>query len=184
MVDEDTSLRTYSGVSRFFNFKKYMALTKQQKQEVISELTDKLSDAKTMVFVSFKGLTVGETNKFRKALREAGVSYKVTKKTLLGRVLDSKGISGEMPVLDGEIALAYSTDVLAPAREVFEFSKGKQTPKIVGGVFEGTYADQARMLSIATIPSREVLLSQIAYLLKSPMQRLAIAVGQVAEKKA
>ncbi len=160
-----------------------MALTKNQKQEVIAELQEKLADAKTIVFVNFKGITVAETDKFRRSLREAGVSYKVAKKTLLGRVLDEKGLKGTMPDLAGEVGIAFSTDVLAPAREVFEFSKGKQTPKIVGGVFEGEYADQARMMSLATIPSREVLLSQIAYLLKSPMQRLAIAVGQVAETK-
>lgn len=161
-----------------------MALTKQQKEEVISELRTELKDAQTMVFVGFKGLTVAESNKLRKQLRENGVGLKVAKKTLLGRVLDEKGLAGEMPTLEGEVAIAYSSDVLAPAREVFTFSKGKATPTILGGVFENAYADKARILSIATIPSRETLLSQIAFLLKSPMQRLAIAVGQVAEKKA
>ena len=161
-----------------------MALTKNQKQEVVSELTDSLANASTMVFVSFKGLSVGETNKFRKSLREAGVSYKVAKKTLLKRALATKGITGEMPEILGEVASAYSTDMLAPAREVFAFSKGKETPKIVGGVFEGVYADQARMLSIATIPPREVLLAQIANLLNSPIQSLVIGLDQIAQKKA
>lgn len=161
-----------------------MALTKQKKQEVIGELTEKLAGNQTIVFVNFKGITVAETDKFRKQLREAGVGYKVSKKTLLNRVLEAKGVTGTQPDLFGEVGVAYSTDALAAAREVFNFSKGKVTPKIVGGVFEGEYADQTRMMSIATIPSREVLLSQIAYLLKSPIQRLAIAVGQVAEKKA
>lgn len=161
-----------------------MALTKTQKEEVISELTEKLAGNQTLVFVNFKGITVAETDKFRRQLREAGVGYKVSKKTLLNRVLDSKGISGTQPDLSGEVGVAFSTDSLAPAREVLNFSKGKTTPKIVGGVFEGEYADTARMMALATIPSREVLLSQIAYLLKSPLQRLAIAVGQVAEKKA
>ena len=161
-----------------------MALTKSKKEEVLSELRDKLKDAETLVFVNFKGLTVGETNAFRKSLREAGVGYKVAKKTLIARVLDEKGLSGTAPKLDGEIGVAYSTDVLASAREVFNFAKGKERPVIAGGVFEGAYADRAQILAIATIPSREVLLSQIAYLLKSPIQRLAIAVGQVAEKKA
>jgi large subunit ribosomal protein L10 len=160
-----------------------MALTKTQKEETINELRTKLADAKTLVFVNFKGLTVGETNAFRKSLREAGVGYKVAKKTLIGRVLDEKGLTGELPKLDGEIGVAYSTDVLASAREVFNFAKGKERPSIAGGVFEGAYADKAGILAIATIPPREVLLSQIAYLLKSPIQRLAIAVGQVAEKK-
>ncbi len=160
-----------------------MALTKNKKQEVISELEQKLKGDQSIVFVNFKGLTVGEVNNLRRALRNAGVDYKVAKKTLLARVLDDKKIEGVMPALEGEVAIAYSTDVLAPAREVFNFAKGKETPKIVGGVFEGAYADQARVLSLATIPSREVLLSQIAYLLKSPLQRLAIAVNEVAKTK-
>ena len=171
-------------VESFLIHKQQMALTKTQKEEVIVELREKLADAKTLVFVNFKGLTVGETNAFRKSLREAGVGYKVAKKTLVARVLDEKGLTGTAPVLEGEIGVAYSTDVLAAAREVFNFAKGKERPVIAGGVFEGAYADKAHILSIATIPSREVLLSQIAYLLKSPMQRIAIAVAAVAEKKA
>lgn len=160
-----------------------MALTKNKKKEVISELTLKLAGDQTLVFVNFKGLTVGETDKFRRSLREAGVGYKVSKKTLLNRVLESKGVKGTQPDLSGEVGVAYSVDALAAAREVYNFSKGKETPKIVGGVFEGEYADMVRMMSIATIPSREVLLSQIAYLLKSPMQRIAIAVSEVAKTK-
>ncbi len=161
-----------------------MALTKTKKVEVLSELREKLAGEQTLVFVNFKGLTVGETNAFRKALREAGVGYKVAKKTLVARILDEKGLTGEAPKLEGEIGVAYSTDALAAAREVFNFAKGKERPVIAGGVFEGAYADRAQILAIATIPPREVLLSQIAYLLKSPMQRLAIAVSAVAEKKA
>lgn len=161
-----------------------MALTKTKKKEIVSTLETELKDAGSIVFVNFKGLTVKEADALRKSLREQGVSYKVAKKTLLARVLNEKGITGDMPNLEGETAIAYSRDLLAPAREVFTFAKGKQTPKIAGGVFEGSYADAAKITSLATIPSREVLLSQIAYLLKSPMQRLAIAVNQVAEKKA
>lgn len=161
-----------------------MALTKTQKEEVLAELREKLAGDQTLVFVNFKNLTVAEVNSFRKTLREAGVGYKVAKKTLVARVLDEKGLTGSAPVLEGEIGVAYSADAIAAAREVFNFAKGKERPVIAGGVFEGAYADKALILSIATIPSREVLLSQIAYLLKSPLQRLAIAVSEVSKAKA
>lgn len=93
------------------------------------------------------------------------------------------GINGELPPLEGEIAIAASTDALAPARVVYEFQKThKDMITLVGGVLK-ELKNQATMVSIANIPSREVLLSQIAYLLKSPMQRLAIAVGEVAKQK-
>jgi len=160
-----------------------MALTKTKKQEVIDELRTKLSDAKTLVFVNFTGLTVSEVDKFRRALREQGVGYKVAKKTLIARVLDEKGLKGEAPVLAGEIGVAYSTDILAAAREVYAFTKGKKTPSIVGGVFDGEYTDQTRMMSIATIPSREVLLSQFLNVINSPIQQFVIGLSEIAKKK-
>ena len=166
------------------NKKVFMALTKNKKKEVVDELREKLADAKTLVFVNFKGLSVGETDKFRRSLREAGVGYKVSKKTLLARVLAEKNLSGTIPDMKGEVGVAYSSDILSPAREVFAFTKGKTTPVIVGGIFEGAYADQARMLSIATIPSREVLLSQFLNIINSPIQQFAVALKQIAEKKA
>ena len=160
-----------------------MALTKTQKEEVIVDLREKLKDAQTIVFVNFKGLTVKEADMFRRQLREAGVGYKVAKKTLVARVLDEKGLKGTMPAIEGEVAIAYSTDALAPAREVFNFSKGKQTPSIVGGVFDGTYADKAHMMSIATIPPREVLLAQVLNLINSPIQRFAVVISEIAKSK-
>lgn len=162
-----------------------MAINKEQKRAVVSSFTDILSGASSVVFVKFDRLTVKSAQELRRALRAAGVGYKVGKKTLLKRALAEQGYTGELPELPGEIAVAYGTDVLAPAREVFAFQKAhKDNVSIVGGIFEGSYKDQAAMLSIATIPSRDVLLSQIAFLLKSPMQRLAIAVNEVAKSKA
>ncbi len=161
-----------------------MAISKEKKQSIVSSFTDILAEATSVVFVQFDKLTVKSANELRRKLRASGVGYKVGKKTLLKRVLASKGYNGTLPELDGEIGIAYSTDLLAPAREVYDFQKAnKNIVSIVGGVFEGEFKDKESMLSIATIPSREVLLSQIAFLLKSPMQRLAIAVNEVAKKQ-
>lgn len=161
-----------------------MAISKDKKVSIVASFKDILSDAKSVAFVQFNHLNVKDTIALRRALRAEGITYKVGKKTLLKRVLSDLGISGELPPLVGEIAIAASTDALAPARVVYEFQKTrKEQVALVGGVFEGTYKDQQTMVSLATIPSREVLLSQIAYLLKSPLQRLAIAVGEVAKQK-
>lgn len=161
-----------------------MAISKDKKVSIVASFSDMLKDAQSVAFVQFNKLTVKDANALRRALRASNVTYKVGKKTLIKRVLDDMGIKGELPPLEGEIALAASADLLAPAREVYEFQKThKDVVSLVGGIFEGEYKDQSAMLSIATIPSREVLLSQIAYLLKSPMQRLAIAVGEVAKQK-
>lgn len=162
-----------------------MALKKQKKVEIVESLEASLKDAQSAVFVKFDKLTVADSNALRRILQKDGVGYTVAKKTLLKRVLDSKKIEGEMPELAGQIACAYGTDLLAPAREVYNFQKThKENISIVGGVFEGKYMDKVQMEKIATIPPREVLLSQIAFLLKSPIQSLAIAVNAVANKKA
>lgn len=161
-----------------------MAITKEKKQLVLNSFADAAANAQSIVFVKFNKLTVKDVQELRRKLRAEGVGYMVGKKTLLKRVLSEKGYTGELPELPGQIAVAYSSDLLAPAREIYDFQKThKDIVSIVGGVFEGEYKDQAAMLSIATIPSRETLLSQIAFLLKSPMQRLAIAVNEVAKQK-
>jgi large subunit ribosomal protein L10 len=91
---------------------------------------------------------------------------------------------GVLPELPGEVAIAYSEDEIGPAREIYNFGKThKGLLNILGGIFEGKFVNGAHMMEIATIPSREVLLSKIAFLLKSPMQGLAIAVSEVAKKK-
>ncbi len=170
--------------SIFLFVPKFMAITKQKKVSLISDATQKLADSQSIVFVGFKKLPVKETMELRRTLKSEGVGFTVLKKTLLKRVLESKNIDGEYPALEGEVAIAYSSDLLAPARLVHEFGKThKEQIAILGGVFEGAYMNQNSMLSIATIPPREVLLSQIAYLLKSPMQRLAIGISEVAKQK-
>ncbi|MEK7228284.1 MAG: 50S ribosomal protein L10 [Patescibacteria group bacterium] len=161
-----------------------MAISKDKKKSIVASFKDILSDAKSVAFVQFNRLTVKDAIALRRALRAEGITYKVGKKTLLKRVLTDLGIKGELPPLEGEIAIAASTDAMAPARVVYEFQKSHTDMiTLVGGVFEGDYKDKQTMVSLATIPSRDVLLSQIAYLLKSPMQRLAIAVGEVSKQK-
>lgn len=161
-----------------------MPITKSKKTEILQGLTAITSSAKSMVFVSFRGIDANEQVSFRKKLKTEGVGYRVAKKSLIAKALEAQSLEGSLPELPGEIALAYGEDQLAPAREMYALQKEyKNAFQIVGGVFEGKLKTKEEMLSIATIPSREVLLSQIAYLLKSPMQRLAIAVNEVSKTK-
>lgn len=158
-------------------------LKKSRKEEMIKEFESEIKNAKSLVFVNFHGLKAGEETSLRRDFRNQGVNYKVFRKTLLKRALDKKA-EGSLPELTGEVAVAYGEDLIAPAREVYNFQKThKGFLDILGGVFEGKFVDSAVMNEIATIPPREVLLSKIAYLLNSPMQRLAIAVNEVSKKK-
>jgi large subunit ribosomal protein L10 len=160
-----------------------MAITKAKKGEILKSLNDIFAKAKTTVFLTYKGIPVNDQIQIRKKLLSEGVNLKVTKKTLLKKVLADKGIKGTMPEIKDEIAFATSEDLLASARESLPWTKTYKTLSIVGGIFDGEYKDAKAMMEIATIPSREVLLSKIAFLLKSPMQRIAIAVNEVAKKK-
>lgn len=160
-----------------------MALLKSKKEEIVKDLKKAVEDSSSVVFINFHGIKVADETALRKSLRDQGVNYKVARKTLLKRALEKSG-EGVMPELGGEVAVAYSKDSTAPAREVYNFEKShKGVLSILGGIFEGKFVDGVYMTEIATIPSKEVLLSKIAFLLKSPMQRLAIAVNEVAKKK-
>ncbi len=161
-----------------------MALTRTKKAELISSYTDALKDAKSAVYVKFKGLPVGKTLELRKKLFEEGMTYTVVKKTLWDRATNALEIKGIAPVIGEELAVVMGNDLLKPASISYEFSKThKENFGILGGIFDGEFKDGAQMLTIATIPPREVLLSQLAYLLKSPMTRLAVGLGEVAKKK-
>ena len=158
-------------------------LKKSRKEEMIKDLEGAIKNSESLVFVNFHGLKVSDETKLRSSLREQGVSYKVGRKTLLKRALKGKAV-GEIPELGGEVAIAYSKDAISSPREVYNFQKThKGMLNILGGIFDGKFVDGAYMMELATIPSREVLLSKIAFLLKSPMQRLAIAVNEVSKKK-
>jgi len=162
-----------------------MPISRQKKEGIYSKLDQGLKGSKSAVFVNFHGLLVSDLTALRKTMRDAGITYSVVKKTIAAKVLGDQNYKGEMPELKGELAIVYGTDLLAPAREVSEFEKKfKGLISIMGGVFEGEFKDATAMKAIANIPSREVLLSQIAYLLKSPIQRLAIAVNEVSKIKA
>lgn len=160
-----------------------MAITKAKKQEIIGKVSAIKDEAKTLVFVGFGGVTVGETTAMRNTLREEGVGYLVAKKTLMRRGLQG-AYEGEMPEMDGEVALAYSTDPIAPAQNVQAFAKqyGDRVT-ILGGVFEGMYKNKEEMTEIASIPSLQVLRGMFVNVINSPIQGLAVALDQIAEKK-
>ena len=150
---------------------------------MIKDLERVIKDSKSVVFVNFHGLKVHDETSLRRDLRNQGVGYKISRKTLLARALKDKA-EGVIPELPGEVAIAYSVDEIASPREIYNFGKThKGFLNILGGIFEGKFIDAVKMTEIATIPSREVLLSKIAFLLKSPMQRLAIAVNEVSKTK-
>ncbi|MEK7068195.1 MAG: 50S ribosomal protein L10 [Patescibacteria group bacterium] len=161
-----------------------MAITKQKKEEIVSKVQGIVKGAKTLVFANFKGLSVAQQSEMRKALRTQDIGYTVAKKTLMRRGLESGGYAGEMPALEGEVAIAYGADELAPARELATFIKkwGEQL-SFAGGVFGGKFVSKDEIASIAAIPGMDTLRAMFAQVINSPRSRFAVVLSKVAETK-
>ena len=161
-----------------------MAISRNQKEKFVSKLKDVFKNSKTIVFVNFSGINVNEINKLRESCLEDGVSYMVAKKSLINKSLSDVKFDGEIPNMEGEIALAYGDDQLAPARLMGEQSKLlKNKLKIVGGIFENSFKDGVYMQSIADIPPIKTLYTQFLNVIKSPISGFASVIDQVADKK-
>lgn len=159
-----------------------MAITKEKKQDILKKLEGIRNDSDSIVFVNFKGVSVSDTSAMRRKLREEGVGYFVAKKTLIKRAFGDT-FTGEMPTLDGEIAVAYSKDAIAPAQNVKEFAKKyKEAIAIAGGVFQGVYKNKAEMTEIASIPPLQTLRGMFAQLINSPRQRFAVVLSEVSKR--
>jgi large subunit ribosomal protein L10 len=162
-----------------------MAITKDKKREILAKLADALREASSVAFVGFNKLAVADALQLRKELRNEGVRYYVAKKTLLKLALAQQGYEGHVPELPGEVAIAWThEDITAPARGVHAFGKKlKGALVLLGGVLNGSFADAAKMTAIATIPPLPVLRGMFASVINSPLQRFAIALGEVAKTK-
>ena len=153
------------------------------KQPIVQEISENIKDAQSVVVVDYRGLTVAEDTQLRKALREAGVTYKVYKNTLVSRAVEGTQFESLRDVLEGPNAFAISTeDATAPARVLAKFAKTAPALEIKAGVVEGTYYDEAGMKAVAAVPSREELLSKLLGSLQSPITNLARVLNQIAEK--
>ena len=157
----------------------------QSKQQYVDELVAKLEAAAGGVIVDYKGITVAEDTELRKQLREAGVDYFVVKNTLLKRAAEKAGITGIDEHLEGTTAIAISKDDIISAPKILykqaEDSNGKFSIKV--GFIGKEAISTAEVEEYAKLPSKEVLISKLLFMLQSPMQRLAIAASEIAKKK-
>ena len=153
------------------------------KQPIVEEIKESLNDAKTVVLVDYRGLTVEQDTKLRKSLREAGIIYKVYKNTMVKLAIDGTEFDSIKDNLEGPTAVAISkTDATAAARVLAKFAKENPALEIKAGIVEGTYYDAAGISKIATIPSREELISKFLGSIQSPITNFARVIKQIAEK--
>ena len=153
------------------------------KKVVVEEITGKFNDSQSAVVVEYRGLSVAEVTELRKALREEDVEFKVYKNKLVQRATESAGYAEINDKLVGPNAIAFGhSDAVAPARVLANFAKTADALELKCGVVEGTFYDAAGIATIATIPSREELLSKLLGSIQSPITNFARVIKQIAEK--
>ena len=154
------------------------------KQPIVEEISESIKDAQGVVLVDHRGLTVEEDTRLRKQLREAGVVYKVYKNRMMKRAFDGTQFEDLNKHLEGPSAIAISKeDATAPARILSKFAKEAPALELKAGVVEGNYYDVDGIKSLASIPSREELLSKLLGSIQSPIANFARVVDQIAKAK-
>ena len=153
------------------------------KQPIVQEISEQIKDAQSVVLVDYRGLTVEEVTALRKELREAGVTYKVYKNTLMNFAFKGTDFESMSSLLEGPNAIAISKDdATAPARILSKFAKTAPALELKAGVVEGTFYDADGIKAVASVPSREELLSKLLGSIQSPITNLARVLNQIAEQ--
>ena len=153
------------------------------KKPIVEEISASVKDAQSVVLVDYRGLTVEQDTELRKQLREAGITYKVYKNTMMNFAFKGTDFESLTAYLEGPSAVAISTeDATAPARILCKFAKTAEALEVKGGVVEGVTYDAKGIENISKIPSREELLSKLLGSIQSPITNFARVMNQLAEK--
>ncbi|MEK7557419.1 MAG: 50S ribosomal protein L10 [Patescibacteria group bacterium] len=150
-----------------------MALTRQQKEQAVQEVSEALPAATSVVFVGFSGLTVTDVTELRDKLYAAGGRMRVMPKRLLKIALKNAKLDYDPATYDGQMAVVWGTDAVTPAKIMYEFAKKKADAlRLLAGVLEGNTLSLEEITSLAQLPSREQLLAQLVGVLASPARGL------------
>lgn len=152
-----------------------MALTRQQKQAQLSDLTDKMRRAQSVIFAHYIGLCVADVSKLRRSLREKNAEMKVGKKTLICIAAKEAGLPTiEDDTLDGPVSCIFSFgDPLSGAQIAFKFAKDHDKVALIGGIFDGKILTRKETIELAKMSNREVLLATFMSMLRSPLVQFA-----------
>jgi len=154
------------------------------KEAKVQDIKTKLGKAQSMIFASYQGLTVEEDTELRRKLREEGVEYKVYKNNLTSLAVKELGIEEINTFLTGPTSVAFSySDLTAPARVLSSFAKDHKKLELKGGYVQGMLYDAAKVVILASIPSRDVLISKLLGSLQSPMSKFAYLIDAIAKSR-
>ena len=161
-----------------------MSANLELKKQLVEDIKTELGNAKSIIFVDYRGITVSEDTALRKEFRENGVTYKVLKNRLLTRALDALGITGyDAKMFEGTTAVAYSTDEVAPAKVFCKHAKDINKMAVKFGIVDGQIKTKEQVEELAKLPSKDVLIAMLLGTLNAPISAMARALNAIAEKQ-
>jgi len=160
-----------------------LSLTRNEKATVVTDVTAQVARSQTLALAEYRGLTVEHLNALRKTAREKGVYLHVLKNTLARRAVKGTPFEVASDAMVGPLIYGFSEDPVAAAKVVSDFAKTNDKLIVKAGAYAGKALDAKGVGSLASIPSKEVLLSQLLGLMQSPVARIARVLAMVAEKR-
>jgi large subunit ribosomal protein L10 len=160
-----------------------LSLNRNEKAAVVTDVSAQAARAQTLALAEYRGLTVAHMDALRRQARDKGVYLHVLKNTLARRAVAGTPFEAASEAMVGPLIYGFSEDAVAAAKVIADFAKGNDKLVVKGGAYAGKALDAEGIKSLAAIPSREVLIAQVAGLLKSPIQRMAGVLAALAEKK-
>lgn len=154
------------------------------KKQLVEEIKSDLSDAKSIIFVDYRGITVAEDTALRREFRENGVTYRVLKNRILTRVLDQMGIKDyDAKMFEGTTAVAFANDEVAPAKVFCKHSKDLNKMAVKFGIVNGQIKSKEEIEELSKLPSKDVLIAMLLGTLNAPISAMARALKAIAEKQ-
>lgn len=155
-----------------------MAITRQKKEEILAELIKKFQDAKSVSFGQYAGMSVTDLSEMRNKMREAGVEFKVAKKTLLRLAAKEAGLELPDEIVEGTVGAAFSyEDAVSGPKMLKNTSKKVTVVKLLGGIMDGKVLSIQEMGELADLPTREELLAKFVGMISAPLQNFYGAIS-------
>lgn len=155
----------------------------EKKKQMVADLSERIKNSCAGVVVDYKGINVEDDTKLRKELREAGVEYTVVKNSILGRAAQDAGLEGLDSVLEGTTAIATSVDdYVASARILQKYADSHDNFSLKSGYLDGEIISMEKLIALAKLPSREVLLATVCSVFNAPIAAFARGVQAIVDK--
>ena len=160
-----------------------MGLNLNDKKAVVAEVSAQVANAQTIVIAEYRGIEVGDLTVLRRKARESGVYLRVLKNTLVRRAVAGTPFAGLADHMVGPLIYSVSADPVAAAKILSDFAKTNDKLVLKAGGYAGKVLDKAGLQALASIPSREELLSKLLYVMKAPVTGFAVCLGALAKQR-